>query len=111
VVSEVPVGLFAGLVEIRLNQIIDEIVGEVGSKAIEVVVIPRQMHLLIEIPSAAARSKLGQQLKGRSSRRLLAEVPQLSCLPVLWLCSYVFMAGGAPPEVVRSYVENQKAVA
>ena len=49
------------------------------------------------------------KLKGRSSRRLRAEFPQLRQLPALWSPSwFVSTVGGAPLAVVRRYVENQQ---
>lgn len=48
-------------------------------------------------------------MKGRSSRVLRAEFLALRRLPSLWTRSwFVSTVGGAPLEVVRRYVENQK---
>lgn len=49
-------------------------------------------------------------VKGRSSRVLRQEYPALkSRLPTLWTNSYfVATVGGAPLDVVKTYVENQK---
>jgi len=52
----------------------------------------------------------GAWLKGRSSRVLRQEFPSLtSRLPTLWTNScFVATVGGAPMDVVRRYVVNQK---
>ena len=51
-------------------------------------------------------------MKGASSRALRTEFPNIkSRLPSLWTNSYfVSTVGGAPLEVVKQYIENQKNV-
>jgi REP element-mobilizing transposase RayT len=53
-----------------------------------------------------------RMIKGRSSRLLRQEFPWLkSRLPTLWTNAYfVSTVGGAPLEVVKQYIENQKRV-
>lgn len=59
-----------------------------------------------------AVAQLVKVLKGRSSRRLHQELPHLARMKCLWAPSYfVSTVGGAPLEVVRRYVENQKVTA
>jgi putative transposase len=102
----------AGPVEARLKEIIAEVVAEAGGEVIEVEVMPDHVHLLVEVPPAVALPKLVQKLKGCSSRLLRAEFAALRRLAVLWSPPwFVSTVGGAPLEVVRRYVENQKQVA
>jgi putative transposase len=101
--------VLVGQVEMRLKEIIAEVVAELSGNVIEVEVMPDHVHLLVEFPPAVALSKALQLLKGRSSRLLRAEFPRLGRLPSLWSPSwFVSTVGGAPLEVVRRYVENQK---
>ena len=101
--------VLAGRVEVRLKEIIFEVIDEAGGEVIEVEVMPDHVHLLVEVPPVVALSKLVQKLKGRSSRLLRAEFPPLRRLPALWSPSwFVSTVGGAPLEVVRRYVEGQK---
>ncbi|NQU37394.1 MAG: IS200/IS605 family transposase [Actinobacteria bacterium] len=101
--------VIGGRVEIRLKEIINEIVVECGGQVIQLETMPDHVHLLMEIPPTVALSGLIQKLKGRSSRRLRQEFPHLRRLPALWSPSwFVSTVGGAPLEVVRRYVENQK---
>ncbi len=96
-------------VERRLKQIIDVVAGEVGAEVIEVEVMPDHVHLLVEIPPTAPLSRFVKLVKGRSSRVLRQEFPRLRGLPSSWTRSwFVSTVGGAPLEVVRQYVENQK---
>jgi putative transposase len=76
---------------------------------IEVETMPDHVHLLVELPPQVAASNLVKILKGLSSRRLRQEFAHLARMKCLWAPSYfVSTVGGAPLEVVRRYVENQK---
>ena len=101
-----------GPIQTRLKQIIGEVVAEFGGMVIEVETMPDHVHLLVELPPQVAVSKLVQILKGRSSRRLRQEFAHLAAMRCLWSPSwFVSTVGGAPLEVVRRYVENQKVAA
>lgn len=96
-------------VEARLKQIIAEVVAEFDGLVIEVETMPDHVHLLVEVPPKVAVAQLVKVLKGRSSRLLRWEFPHLARMKYLWSPSYfVSTVGGAPLEVVRRYVENQK---
>jgi putative transposase len=70
------------------------------------------VHLLVEYPSTVAIAKLGNSLKGVSSRRLRVlhpEIAQRYYQGVLWSPSYFAAScGGAPLSSIRQYVENQR---
>jgi len=101
-----------GPIQTRLKQIIAEVVAELGGMVIGVETMPDHVHLLVELPPQVAVSKLVQILKGRSSRRLGQEFAHLARMKCLWSPSwFVSPVGGAPWEVVRRYVENQKVAA
>jgi putative transposase len=79
---------------------------------IEVETMPDHVYLLVELPPQVAVSKLVQTLKRGSSRRVRQEFPHLARMKCLWSPSwFVSTVGGAPLEVVRRYVENQKLAA
>jgi len=104
--------VLGGPIQTRLKQIIGEVVAEFGGMVIEVETMPDHVHLLVELPPQVAVSKLVQILKGRSSRRLRQEFAHLAPMRCLWSPSgLVCTVGGAPLEVVRRYVENQKVAA
>src|SRR5664280_3061593 len=48
-----------------------------GGDVIECETMPDHVHLLLELPPTVPLSALMQKMKGRSSRRLWAEFPQL----------------------------------
>ena len=104
--------VLGGAAELRLKQIIEEVVTEFAGLVIEVETMPDQVHLLVELPPQVAVSKLVKIVKGRSSRRLRQEFPYLARMKCLWSRSWlVSTVGGAPLQVVRRYVENQKLAA
>jgi putative transposase len=99
-------------VDVRLKEIIADVAGGHDATVIEVEVMADHVHLLIEIPPTVPLSRFVGRVKGRSSRVLRIEFPRLRRLPSLWTRSwFVSTVGGAPLEVVRRYVENQKLVA
>ena len=78
-------------------------------QVIELETMPDHVHLLLEVAPTVPLSALMQKLKGRTCGQLRAEFPQLRRLPAVWSPSwFVSTVGGAPLEVVRGYVENQK---
>jgi putative transposase len=104
--------VLVGAVEERLKGILAQVAVQVGAEIVEIEVMPDHVHLLVEIPSPVAFSRFVQLAKGRSSRLLRREFPHLLRLPCLWSPSwFVSTVGGAPLEVVRRSVENQKRAA
>ena len=71
------------------------------------------LHALIDLPPKVRPSDIINNLKTVTSRRLRDEFPSLRSAyrgkPVLWSPSYcIISAGGAPIEILRQYVANQK---
>jgi putative transposase len=102
--------VLGGRIEQRLKQIIREVIDEKGAWLVEMEVMPDHVHLLVEVDPQYGIHRLVKAIKGRSSRLLRQEYPALkSRLPTLWTNSYfVATVGGAPLDVVKEYVENQK---
>lgn len=99
-----------GDVDTRLKQIIREVCDERESSLVELETMPDHVHLLVECDPQYGIHRLIKQIKGRSSRLLRDEFPSLkSRLPTLWTNSYfVATVGGAPLEIVKQYIENQR---
>ncbi len=70
------------------------------------------VHLLVEYPPKVAVSKLVNSLKGVSSRILRQRRPDLArryYKNTLWSPSYFASScGGAPIEIVRQYIQQQR---
>jgi REP-associated tyrosine transposase len=99
-------------VDARLKEIIQDVCTESRAEILELEVMPEHVHLLVEVDPQYGIHRLVRALKGRSSRLLRQEFAWLkSRLPTLWTNSYfVSTVGGAPLEVVKQYIENQKRV-
>ncbi|MET7986509.1 MULTISPECIES: IS200/IS605 family transposase [unclassified Streptomyces] len=74
------------------------------------------VHLLVHHPPKIALSKLVNSLKGVSSRYLRAQytgrINRIGTGPVFWSPSYFAgSCGGAPPSIVKDYIENRKRLA
>ena len=72
--------------------------------------MPDHVHLLVGVDPQLGIHRLVKTIKGRSSRLLRQELPSLrSQLPTLWTNScFVATVGGAPLEVIKQYVANQR---
>jgi putative transposase len=101
-----------GAVDVRLKEIIREVCAERRCDILEMETMPDHVHLLVTVDPQYGVHRLVKQIKGRSSRLLRQEFPALkSRLPTLWTNAYfVATVGGAPLEVVKQYVENQRNV-
>lgn len=98
-------------IDIRLRELILQIATKHQAEVIELEIMPDHVHLLVEVDPQYGINQLIKQLKGATSRILRQEFPWLKRLPTLWTNSYfVATVGGAPLEIVKQYIENQKKV-
>ena len=97
-------------VDVRLKEIIQNVATECKSVILELEVMPDHVHLLVEVDPQFGIHRLIKLMKGKSSKWLRQEFPWIkSRLPTLWTNSYfVSTIGGAPLEVVKQYIEQQK---
>jgi putative transposase len=96
----------------RLKELLKQIAQEIRVDILEMEIMPDHVHLLIEVDPHFGIHKAVKRFKGATSRYLRLEFPHLkSRLPTLWTNSYfVSTVGGAPLEVVKQYIQNQKEV-
>lgn len=99
------------MVDTRLKEIIRDVCAERGTELVELETMPDHVRLLVGVDPQFGIHRLVKQIKGRSSRLLRLEFPSLrSRLPTLWTNSYfVATVGGAPLEIVKQYVANQRS--
>lgn len=104
--------VLTGSVETRLKEIINQVCIEFKSEIIEIEIMPNHVHLLVDIDPQFGIHRLIKNIKGKTSRFLRLEFKQLkSRLPTLWTNSYfVSTVGGAPLEIIKQYIHNQKQV-
>ncbi len=96
----------------RLTTIMNEVCQEHQAEVLSLEVMPDHVHLLVECDPQFGIHKLVRLMKGRSSRLLRQEFPDLKRkLPTLWTNAYfVSTAGGTALSVMKQYIENQKHV-
>lgn len=99
-------------VDVRFKEIAAEVCTERGADLIEIETMPDHVHMLVGVDPQFGIHRLVKLVKGRSSRLLRQEFPQLRRrLPTLWTNSYfVATVGGAPLEIIKQYVANQRNV-
>jgi putative transposase len=104
--------VLVGGVDKRLKEIIYQVAKELGCEVLEFEVTPDHVHILCEVDPQFGVHKFVKRVRGRSSRFLRQEFPQVkSRLPTLWTHSYfVSTVGGAPIGILKQYIENQKTV-
>ena len=97
-------------VDVRLKEIIQAVANDCRAEILELEVMPDHVHLLVEVDPQFGIHRLIKLMKGKSSKLLREEFPWVkSRLPTLWTNSYfVSTIGGAPLEVVKQYIEQQK---
>lgn len=100
-------------VDEKFKQIATELATELDFEILEFEVMPDHVHLLIDCDPQFGIHKVIKRIKGKTSKLLRDEFAWLKTrLPSLWTNSYfVATVGGAPIEVVKQYIENQKWVA
>ena len=102
--------ILVGNVEARLKELIVESCINMNVDIIEMEIMPDHVHILIEVDPQFGVHKVVKNIKGKTSKILRDEFPELKTkLPTLWTNSYfISTIGGAPLEVVKQYIESQK---
>ncbi len=101
-----------GPIEKRLKEIVMQACSEHQAEVEELEVMPDHVHVLVNVDPQFGIHRLMKLIKGRSSRFLRQEFPELKRkLPTLWTNSYfVSTTGGAPLSIIKQYIEQQKHV-
>ena len=102
--------ILVGNVEARLKELIVESCISMNVDIIEMEIMPDRVHILIEVDPQFGVHKVVKNIKGKTSKILRDEFPELKTkLPTLWTNSYfISTIGGAPLEIVKRYIESQK---
>jgi putative transposase len=100
-----------GEVGLRLRELIRQTCAQLEVYIIKGHIAPDHVHLLLSKPPMLSESELAQRLKGRSSRRLLAEFGELSRQfwgRHLWARGYfVASSDNVTDEVIAQYIASQ----
>lgn len=102
--------VIVGNIETRLKELVKQICTDNQIDLIEMESMPDHLHLLIEVDPQFGIHKAVKTIKGKTSRILRQEFPELTTkLPTLWTNSYfVSTVGGAPLDMIKQYIESQK---
>jgi putative transposase len=96
-----------GDIKLRLATILESVASDKGwiIKAKEIA--PDHVHLLVEYDEKTAISEVVKAFKGRSSRMLREEFPELTKLPSLWTKSYFYdTSGKVSTAKVMAYIND-----
>jgi len=99
--------MLRGDIKLRLAAILESVASDKGwiIKAKEIA--PDHVHLLVEYDEKTAISEVVKAFKGRSSRMLREEFPELTKLPSLWTKSYFYdTSGKVSTAKVMAYIND-----
>jgi putative transposase len=101
-----------GDVQLRCRELIIQICDAEDVRILKGVVSKDHVHMLIEYPPKTSVSDLVKRLKGRTSRRLQEEFPQLRKQywgRHFWAIGYgAWSTGNITEEVVKKYLEHHR---
>ena len=99
-------------IDVRLKELVKEVADEHGWSVKEIEVMPDHIHVFIKIHPTDNIAYVVNQLKGKTSRVLREEFPELKKrIPSLWTRSYYAESVGCTSEeTIKKYIENQKKV-
>src|SRR5579884_3585359 len=100
--------VLVGPVHDRLCRIIEEVAAEHDWQIIQLAIQPDHVHLFIRANPYTLPSDIPRLIKGRSSRDLREEFPNLRKLPSLWTRSFLLStAENVSQETIQRYIERQ----
>ena len=103
--------VLTGRIEERARELIRKSCNSMDVTIIKGAVSKEYIHLLVSCPPSLSVSKLVQQLKGKTSRKLQMEYPELKKRywgQHLWSTGYFCRSvGSVTKEVIKNYIENQ----
>ncbi len=103
--------VLVGAIKARLEQLIREVAAEHGWTILELAIQPDHVHLFLRGDPYTAPSDIARFMKGRSSRVLREEFPELLKLPSLWTHSFfVSTEGLVSTETIQRYIERQSGI-
>ena len=92
----------------RLDEIIIEVAKENNWEVIAKEVMPDHVHLFVSADPKTRPYIVVKRFKGRTSRILRQEFPELLKMPTLWTHSYFLStAGNVSASTIKKYIEQQ----
>ena len=96
-----------GKVKTRLSAILSDVAKEKGWVILALEIAPDHVHLLVEYDPIVAINQVVKAFKGRSSRLLRQEFPELLKLPTLWTHAYFYdTTGKVTSATITDYIND-----
>lgn len=96
-----------GKVKTRLSAILSDVAKEKGWVILALEIAPDHVHLLVEYDPIVAINQVIKAFKGRSSRLLRQEFPELLKLPTLWTHAYFYdTTGKVSSATITDYIND-----
>ena len=103
--------ILEGRLGVRIRELIREICATHNIQIIRGHISKDHVHLFLAIPPQISVSKIAQYLKGKTSRKILMEFPNVNKMywgQHLWARGYFAATSGAiTDEMVMDYIKNQ----
>jgi len=100
--------ILVGRIKDRLEEIINDVAQENKWNIITKEIMPDHVHLFVSADTRSRPETVAKRFKGRSSRYLRKEFPELLKMPTLWTRSYFLStAGNVSAETIKKYIEKQ----
>ncbi len=100
--------ILAGKIKSRLDEILNEVANENKWNIITKEIMPDHVHLFVSADTRSSPETVAKRFKGRSSRYLRKEFPELLKMPTLWTRSYFLStAGNVSADTIKKYIEKQ----
>ncbi len=97
-----------GKVAERLEHLICEVAQENAWEVLQLAIQPDHVHLFLRANPYTLPTDIARLIKGRSSRVLREEFPQIKRMPSLWTRSTFYStAGNVSAEIIQQYIERQ----
>jgi putative transposase len=100
--------LLVGKIKERLEEIMKNVALENKWEITAKEVLPDHVHLFVSADVKSKPEQVVKRFKGRSSRYLRKEFPELLKMPTLWTRSYFLStAGNVSAATIKKYIEQQ----
>jgi len=100
--------LLVGKIKERLEEIMKNVALENNWEITAKEVLPDHVHLFVSADVKSKPEQVVKRFKGRSSRYLRKEFPELLKMPTLWTRSYFLStAGNVSAATIKKYIEQQ----
>lgn len=100
--------ILVGKIKDRLEEIMQNVALENGWEITAKEVMPDHVHLFVSANVKSKPESVVKRFKGRSSRYLRKEFPELLKMPTLWTRSYFLAtAGNVSASTIKKYIEQQ----